>query len=621
MKKLVSVILALCLCAMMMVTGFSEADNELMDRLNGTYISLFPEYAREEYRDYWMECIGAHGVTGEAADAVYTAMTQGYMSTLKGREAADAYSADPASMAFDCYLENGLQKIIIDGSMISGVDSENNEVFRHAYQYAEDVDVTFLGQPTGTRMHLYVTDDADAGMFTYFAFTDDTIAEECHIEFRYGETTDNIGDFSEGQYAFWLVGAINEDYEDSQIRGGIKLFVDENLGEQETAAQNILAGAGTQKDPYVITNTEELIAFAASVNSGETFGYNGQFIRLDADIDLSDVAWNPIGNMNDTENYSSMFMGTFDGNGHTISNLNFESNGPLIGSGLFGVSAGSIQNLNMRDCSVTATGLIAEDDQADGIIVGYNLSGTVNHCSVSNSRVSGLNCVGIIAGGSGGIVTDCTVTDCEVIVLGDNNFSDGLKQCDVAECGGLVVGGAFGGTVSKCTASGTITAEGTEPVGLGGIAGCLEMMNEVTGNKVNVTITTKQGGHAIGGLCGYAGTHSDSARILAETGVEVTNYPSLIHDCTVEAILNVPGATHVGGMIGTNLYFFGEETIWSVVDCSVKAKINGAITPGGLAGRAENSTFENCKMDVLIDGVAAENSIGATDCMYESLDQ
>ena len=38
-------------------------------------------------------------------------------------------------------------------------------------------------------------------------------------------------------------------------------------------------------------------------------------------------------------------------------------------------------------------------------------------------------------------------------VLGDNDFSDGrIVQCDVAECGGLIIGGSFGGTMENCTA-------------------------------------------------------------------------------------------------------------------------------------------------------------------------
>ena len=75
---------------------------------------------------------------------------------------------------------------------------------------------------------------------------------------------------------------------------------------------------------------------------------------------------------------------------------------------------------------------------------------------------------------------------------------------------------------------------------------------------------------------------SDAEKMMEVTGVEVTEYPGLIHDCEVEAVLNVDGATHVGGLIGTGLYFFREETIWNAYDCAVKAEMNGAVTPGAL---------------------------------------
>ena len=381
--------------------------------------------------------------------------------------------------------------------------------------------------------------------------------------------------------------------------------------------------AGTEMQPQeiVIETVDDLLTFASGVNDGSMFGYAGQTVLLDADLDLEGVDWEPIGNMNDFENFSTVFMGTFDGQGHTISNLTYENEGNITGAGLFGISFGMIQNLNMDNSLVTVKGLDAGDNQAVGIIVGYNMGGMITGCSVSNSSITGLNCVAAVAGGSGGSVTDCTVTDCTVTILGDNDFTDGLKQCDVAECGGLVVGGAFGGTVSNCTASGKIIAEGNEPVGLGGIAGCLEMMDDVTGNTVEVEITTVNGGHAIGGLCGYAGTHSDLERIQNEMGVAISQYPGKIHDCVVNATITAPGATHVGGLIGTNLYFFGEETAWDAYDCNVKAEINGAVTPGALAGRAEGSSFENCTYEVAIDGETTDVEIGTTDVMYESLDQ
>ena len=101
----------------------------------------------------------------------------------------------------------------------------------------------------------------------------------------------------------------------------------------------------------------------------------------------------------------------------------------------------------------------------------------------------------------------------------------------------------------------------------------------------------------------------------------MTEYPSLIHNCEVEAVINANGATHVGGMIGTNLYFFGEETTWNAYDCDVKAEIIGAVTPGALFGRAENCEYSDCSYEVTLDGETLQNEVGETDVMYESLDQ
>lgn len=213
-------------------TDLAVADDELLPRLNGTYIDLFPEFAKEEYKDFWLECIKSYGMDDEAAEATYAVLTTASMGTLKGQAAIDAYGADPASMRFNCFMENGLQRVTVNGDVISGVDAEGNEVFRHAYRYLQSVEGTYLGQPIDAQLRVYAADDADAGMFAYFAFANDTIAETQHIEFRYGESLLNIGDFTEGEYAYWLAGAINDNYRDNQIKACIQLFVDENLGEE-----------------------------------------------------------------------------------------------------------------------------------------------------------------------------------------------------------------------------------------------------------------------------------------------------------------------------------------------------------------------------------------------------
>ena len=156
---------------------------------------------------------------------------------------------------------------------------------------------------------------------------------------------------------------------------------------------------------------------------------------------------------------------------------------------------------------------------------------------------------------------------------------------------------------------------------LGGIAGCLEMMDSVTGCTADVEIISENGGHAIGGLCGYSGTHSIGDIALATEGVEVHEYPALIQDCHVTVKMNIPGATHVGGLIGTGLYYYGEETAFKIADCSVNGEILGAVTPGAVAGRAENSVIESCEASVTFEGEELTEQVGTTDRMYESGDQ
>lgn len=260
--------------------------------------------------------------------------------------------------------------------------------------------------------------------------------------------------------------------------------------------------------------------------------------------------------------------------------------------------------------------------QAIGGLVGYNMGGTAKNAHAKNVSVTGNACVAGLIGGSGNAtISDCSAEDISITVLGDNDFSKGLIQDDTAECGGLLIGGSFGGTIDNCSASGTIKADGNEPVGLGGIGGCLEMMDSVTNCTADVTIDTQKGGHAIGGLCGFSGTHSNPNIVLDTEGVSTKNYPAVIENCKVTVKINAKDATHVGSLIGTGLYYYGEETVFSVKNCTVSGEINGAVSPGSIAGRAENSKISDCTIDLLVDGKDAKNEIGKTEVKYESADQ
>ena len=82
-------------------------------------------------------------------------------------------------------------------------------------------------------------------------------------------------------------------------------------------ASGYSSGSGTQDDPWVIMSADQLAYFAYQVTNNKTT--NGTYFSLQADIDLKDHIWVPIGNLS-TGNGNS-FNGNFEGNGHVIKNM------------------------------------------------------------------------------------------------------------------------------------------------------------------------------------------------------------------------------------------------------------------------------------------------------------
>ena len=104
-----------------------------------------------------------------------------------------------------------------------------------------------------------------------------------------------------------------------------------------------------------ISSASAMSAFAITVNNGETF--ENYTVTLNADIDLNNVAWTPIGTS------TNAFKGNFDGNGHTISNL----------------KAGT-------------------DSQSNVGLFGYTTDGTIKNIHIHNAEIKGHQNVGVVAG-------------------------------------------------------------------------------------------------------------------------------------------------------------------------------------------------------------------------------
>ena len=250
-------------------------------------------------------------------------------------------------------------------------------------------------------------------------------------------------------------------------------------------------GDGTKEHPYEIKTIDQLENFRDLVN-----GEDGQTADPDAhaklmnNIDLSSVcsaekdSWTPIGNSEE-----SAYIGTFDGNGHTISGL-YINNSTADNQGLFGYVSGTVQNLTVEG-SVSST--VANSNDVGGI-VGYNSSGTVTNCAFSGSgSVSGSDHVGGVVGYNGGSVTNCYNTG----EVSGNRY-----------VGGVVGYNDIGCSVTNSYNTGAVS--GGEDVG--GVVG----YNHSDGSVTNSYNTGKVSGtgNRVGGVVGYSSGGSGGIDIV-----------------------------------------------------------------------------------------------------------
>lgn len=155
-----------------------------------------------------------------------------------------------------------------------------------------------------------------------------------------------------------------------------------------------------------ISNVSDFQALATSVNRGEN--YSGVTVTLATDLDLSEVSWMPIGTT------THPFVGTFDGQGHTISNLSVNVDGANTGNvaGLFGKidAGGKVKDVNISSGTIVLNSLTGEVNCAVGSIAGYN-DGTIVGCSNTAEVRGNWNnaSVGGIAGEDGGtgVIQNC----------------------------------------------------------------------------------------------------------------------------------------------------------------------------------------------------------------------
>ena len=176
-------------------------------------------------------------------------------------------------------------------------------------------------------------------------------------------------------------------------------------------AVTTIPGMGTENDPFIISNTNQLNLLAEMVNSGYLF--TNKYFKLGANINYNPNELTNGGNytaigITDSEDSRYCFDGTFDGDGHIISGIRINQlNYPQA---LFGCvsSNGTVKNVTLNDAVITGSSAV-------GGIAGAN-KGTVENCRVINSNITGNYWVGGITGYSSGVITkNCLVLNTSIV--------------------------------------------------------------------------------------------------------------------------------------------------------------------------------------------------------------
>ena len=237
---------------------------------------------------------------------------------------------------------------------------------------------------------------------------------------------------------------------------------------------------------YHITTAEQLAGLAQLVNADPgTTNFAGKTFYLEKDLDLAGREWISIGTGSGGTDATYGFCGTFDGQGHVISNLyshesyieGADESHNLFRNALFGnVYDGEVKNLGVVDAEIW---IDPNDDSVagKGILVDWMGKSKITNCWTSGSIYSGTKTEKNIGGIVGVTVQGCTISGCYSTATLTGNFTNSggyykdPNSLPPDTIGGIV-GARFDGnlTVTDCWFDGKIVVNSVLAA-VGGIVG------------------------------------------------------------------------------------------------------------------------------------------------------
>lgn len=183
---------------------------------------------------------------------------------------------------------------------------------------------------------------------------------------------------------------------------------------------------------YLIAKASDMAGLAQMVNSGNSL--SGKTVLLTTDIDLGNLPWSPIGTK------TAPFAGNFDGQNHTVKNLNIDLAGKETAPiGLFGYIWSDIElkNLTIDGANVNALGTTNDAANGTGILVGTFVGKAISNITIKNAAIKAYRWAGGIAGYSYTNIGGCTVDGIDIALSFEYTSKKEWDNCDKA---GAIVG-------------------------------------------------------------------------------------------------------------------------------------------------------------------------------------
>lgn len=291
----------------------------------------------------------------------------------------------------------------------------------------------------------------------------------------------------------------------------------------------------------LIKTAEDLAMFRTLINNGswyvtdegEELQYAYASYLQTEDIDLSSVLggedndyWNPIGvDGADGPDNPTIFCGTYDGGGHTVSNVNIHNkyDNSAYMSGLFYKTRDvTIKNLNVEGSMIDCWG-----HWVGGVVGWADGESTIENCHFSGSIVLAENSKGSQSTGFlGGVVGQ--IYSGKVIAC-SNNAEIYAPVGSSIPIGG-VVGDAGSAEIIGCYNTGMIDVDSNNNT-IGGIVGKTSAAVTSCYNKGNIFIDNEATGNSVGSIIGSGGTPSycyyTDDEFSAVSGADDSSYTSV----------------------------------------------------------------------------------------------